>query len=659
MKSDNGPEQEEERDGVSRREFLSSATAAGLAAASLATSDKAVAQEQAGEQLVAAAAPPSAAQTAMEEDIPAGYGAEEAREYFVKHPGSDFMLDVIRNLELDYITTNPGSSFRGIHESIVNYGGNQAPELLTCPHEEQAVAMAQGYYKVAGKPIGVLCHGTVGLQHASMAVYNAWCDRTPMVILAGNHLDATERRAGVEWSHSAQDCVGVVRDYIKWDDAPISLQHYAESMARAYKIATTPPMGPVAIVIDGHLQEAAMGDQTPSIPAMTPTQPPSGDEGSLAEAASWLAEAESPVIVADLMAHDQEGVERLVALAEALQAPVVNQYGRMNFPNNHYLSQGAGAVAQADVILGLELYDTWGVINTLRDRALKDDLRKARPDARVITIGVNDLFTKSNYQSFQRYYPADLSIAGDAQTTLPVLTEAVESAMSRSRRSSNSERETRWREAHARSLEQSRDAARYAWNASPVSTARLYMELWNLVKNRDWALVSDDGQQSRWARRLWTIDKHYQYIGRSGGAGLGYGAPSALGAALAHRPEGRLAINVQRDGDMMYVPGTFWTAAHHEIPMLTVTHNNQGYHQEFMHLQRMAARRQRGIDGSSWIGNELRNPDIDLAQIAKGMGMWAEGPITQPSDVGPALARALDVVDQGEPAFVDVRCQPR
>ncbi|MGI9260237.1 MAG: thiamine pyrophosphate-binding protein, partial [Gammaproteobacteria bacterium] len=587
--------QEDKPEGVNRREFLTSASA-GVAAAALA---KPATAQEAGPQY-AAATPPSAAMDAMENDPPDGYSAEEAGEYFVKHPGSDFMVDVLKDLDFDYITTNPGSSFRGIHESIVNYGGNAAPELLTCPHEEQAIAMAHGFTKVAGgKPLAVLCHGTVGLQHASMAMYNAWCDRAPMVVLGGNHYDATERRTGVEWSHSAQDAARVVRDYTKWDDTPMSLQHFSESMARAYKIATTPPMGPTVVIIDGHLQEAEMEGAAPTIPGLTPTRPPQGDAGALDEAAGWLVEAENPVIVVDLMAHDQDGVDALIELAEALQAPVVNQSGRMNFPNNHYLSQGAGVVAQADVILGLELYDTWGTLNTLRDRVHRDHLRVARPDARVIDIGVKDLFTKSNYQSFQRYNRSDLSIAGDAQATLPSLTEAVLRQMSSARQASNTSRETRWRSAHDQAHTAALDAARYAWNASPISTARLYAELWQLIKDRDWALVSDDSQQSRWARRLWTIDRHYQHIGRSGGAGLCYGAPSAVGAALAHRAEGRLSINVQRDGDLMYVPGVLWTAAHHEIPLLTVTHNNRGYHQEFMHLQRMAARRQRGIDGSS------------------------------------------------------------
>jgi thiamine pyrophosphate-dependent acetolactate synthase large subunit-like protein len=646
---------EDKPEGVNRREFLTTASV-GVAAAALA---KPAAAQDANSRM-AAATPPSAAMEAMENDPPAGYSAEQAGEYFVKHPGSDFMVDVLKDLDFDYITTNPGSSFRGIHESIVNYGGNASPELLTCPHEEQAIAMAHGFTKVAGgKPLAVLCHGTVGLQHASMAMYNAWCDRAPMVVLGGNHYDATERRTGVEWSHSAQDAARVVRDYTKWDDTPMSLQHFSESMARAYKIATTPPMGPTVVIIDGHLQEAEMHGTPPTIPGLTPTRPPQGDAGALEEAAGWLVDAENPVIVVDLMAHDQDGVNALIELAEALQAPVVNQSGRMNFPNNHYLSQGAGVIAQADVILGLELYDTWGTINTLRDRVHRDHQRVARPDARVIDIGVKDLFTKSNYQSFQRYNRSDLSIAGDAQATLPALTEAVRRQMSNARQASNTSRETRWRSAHEQAQAASRDAARYAWNASPISTARLYAELWQLIKDRDWALVSDDSQQSRWARRLWTIDRHYQHIGRSGGAGLGYGAPSAVGAALAHRAEGRLPINVQRDGDLMYVPGVLWTAAHHEIPLLTVTHNNRGYHQEFMHLQRMAARRQRGIDGSSHVGNELNNPAPDFAKIASGMGVWSEGPITEASDLRAALTRALDVVDQGEPAFVDCVCQPR
>ena len=639
-------------DGLNRREFLTAATAAGVAAGSLARPAEAQVPAK-----TLPARPPNEAERAMEQEIPEGYTAEEAARFFVSDPGSDFMVDVIKSLDIDYLATNPGSSFRGLHESLVNYGGNRRPELLTCTHEEQAVAMGHGYFKVAGKPIAVACHGTVGIQHAAMAVYNAWCDRAPVILIGGNHLDATQRRVGVEWAHSAQDCVKPIRDYTKWDDTPVSLQHFAESTVRAYKLAMTPPRAPVAIIADGHLQEEQRHEAALTIPRYAPTQPPRGDDNAVREAAGWLVGAETPIIIADRMAHDQQGMALLVELAELLQAPVIDRAGRTNFPNDHYLYRRGGGIARADVILGLELNDIWGTVNSLPDTVHREPRRTARPDARVISIGVGDLFMKSNYQNFQRYYDADLSISGDAQATLPSLIEAVRSAMPRGRRAAVAAREEANRRQYAAQRAQSLEAARYGWDASPISTARLSMELWDLVKDKDWALVSRT--RFAWPHSFWKIDQYHQYIGDSGGAGVGYGAPAAVGAALAHREHGRLPINIQPDGDMMYVPGAFWTAAHHRIPLLSITHNNRGYHQEIMHLQRMAARRQRGVDGSANIGNVLEDPFIDLAAMARSMGVWAAGPITDPDDLAPALRAAIDVVEQGVPAFVDVICQPR
>jgi acetolactate synthase I/II/III large subunit len=635
---------------LDRRRFIAgSVTVAGMA---LAASEPAAAQTES-----AGIAPPSAAALERERGPVDDYTAEEVDRYFIDSPGSDFMLDVIKSLNVDYVATNPGSSFRGLHESIVNYGGNSRPELLTCVHEEQAVAMGHGYFKVAGKPLAVACHGTVGIQHSAMGVYNAWCDRAPVVLIAGNHLDATERRIGVEWAHSAQDCLRPIRDYIKWDDTPISLPHFAESLVRAYKIAMTEPKGPVAIVADGHLQEAALeGPRTP-IPRLSPTVPPQGDSGAVAEAARRLAAAAQPVIVADRMAHDQRGIELLVELAETLQAAVVDRGGRMNFPSTHYLKQGGQVLASADVILGLELDDTWGLVNTVRDRTHRTAERTAKPDAAVITLGTGELFWRSNYQNFQRYYGADLSIAGDAEATLPELIEAVKKALPRDFRGVRERRAAAWRSAHAARRERVLDAARYGWDASPVSTARLSMETWAAVHDRDWAVVSDGF--FTWPQDLWTFERHYQHIGGSGGAGVGYGAPAAVGAALAHREHGRLAINFQQDGDMMYVPGILWTAAHHKIPLLSVMHNNRAYHQEVMHVQRMAARRRRGVDGPPLIGCAIDDPAIDFAALAKSLGVWSAGPITDPARLGPALHEALAIIDSGEPAFIDVVCQPR
>ena len=636
---------------LDRRSFIAgSVTVAGMA---LAVSEPAAAQtERTG------AAPPTATALARERGSADDYSPAEAERYFVDAPGSDFMVDVIKSVGIDYLATNPGSSFRGLHESIVNYGGNKQPELLTCVHEEQAVAMGQGYFKVAGKPLIVACHGTVGIQHAAMAVYNAWCDRAPVVLIAGNHLDATQRRIGVEWAHSAQDCLSPIRDYIKWDDTPISLPHFAESFVRAYKIAMTDPKGPVAIVADGHLQEESAGDDPHlAVPRLSPTVPPQGDSGAIAEAARRLVAAEQPVIVADRMAHDQRGVDLLVELAEALQAPVVDRGGRMNFPNTHYLKQGAQVLASADVVLGLELDDTWGLVNALRDRVHREAERTARPDVAIITLGTGELFWRSNYQNFQRYYGADLSIAGDAQATLPALIEAVKRATPRDARVERERRATSWRAAHAARRERALEAARYGWDSSPVSTARLSMEVWAAIRERDWALVSDTF--FTWPHDLWTLERHYQHIGGSGGAGVGYGAPAAVGAALAHREHGRLAVNFQQDGDMLYVPGVMWTAAHHKIPLLSVMHNNRAYHQEVMHVQRIAARRRRGVDGPALIGCAIDDPFVDFAGLTRSLGVWSSGPITDPSRLGGALREALAVIDSGEPAFIDVVCQPR
>ncbi len=292
-------------------------------------------------------------------------------EKVIGRPGSDFMVDVIKSIGIDYIASNPASSFRSLHESIVNYGGNRKPEFLTCMHEESSVAMAHGYAKAAGKPIGVLAHGSVGLQHAAMAVYNAWCDRVPVMLFAGNFMDAAQRRPGVEWYHCVQDPASMLRDFTKWDDQPASLQHFAESVVRGYRLAMTPPREPVVIIADGMLQEHAIEDESKlAIPKLALAVPPQGESGALKEAARLLAGAERLVIVADRAARSQEGVKRMVELAEALNAPVVDLGARMNFPTTHYLSRtqdGRALIRDADVILMLEVADPWGQLNTISD----------------------------------------------------------------------------------------------------------------------------------------------------------------------------------------------------------------------------------------------------------------------------------------------------
>jgi thiamine pyrophosphate-dependent acetolactate synthase large subunit-like protein len=574
------------------------------------------------------------------------------------HPGSDFMVDVLKAIGFDYIFVNPGSSFRGLHESMINYGGNKSPEFITCCHEESSVAMAHGYAKIEGRPALAFAHGTVGLQHASMAVYNAYVDRAPVIMVIGNTVDAATRRPGVEWAHSVQDAAVLVRDFTKWDDMPVSLQHFAESAVRAYKIATTPPTMPVLLVADGDLQETPMRPgERPHIPKITLASPPQGDSGAVAEAARLLVAAENPVIIADRCARTPAGLKLLVELAETLEAPVVNQYGRMNFPSAHRLNQterSRALIASADAILGLEVWDFWGTVNNFRDQLHRTSRPIVKSSAKLIAISATDLNTKSNYQDFQRLADLDISMAADSEATLPALIEACRRLLTGDRKRAFAGRGKKLAEAQAAARERMLADASYGWDASPISTARMAMEIWGQVKDKDWSLVSTNA----WAQRLWSFDKHHQYIGGSGGAGVGYGAPAAVGAAVANKKYGRLSVNIQNDGDLMYAPGVLWTSAHHSVPLLTVMHNNRAYHQEVMHLQRMANRHQRGITTAE-IGTTIKNPNIDFAAMARSMGVHGEGPITDPNDLAPALKRALEAVSRGEPALVDVVTQPR
>ena len=638
-----------------RRRFLQKGALAGAAL----VGTPAVSAAQTGVAAAPAQAPPPPLTLAAETAPPADVQVLGDNE----RCGSDYMVDVLKSLGFEYACANPGSSFRGLHESLVNYGGNKGPELITCCHEESAIAMAHAYFKAEGKPLAVLAHGTVGLQHASMAIYNAWCDRVPVYVILGNHADAALRR-GAEWYHGVQDAAAMVRDYTKWDDFPWSLTHFAESAVRAYQIALTPPMAPVVLVLDGGLQEHPVSkDERLAIPKLSMPVPPQGELGAVEQAARMLVAAEYPVLVADRLARTPNGMKLLVELAETLQAGVIDQGSRMNFPSRHPLNQtqrARAAVAEADVIVGLEPVDFWGTVNALRDQLHRSTRRVAKPTAKLISISTGDLYIRANYQDFRRMQEVDLAIAADGEATLPSLIEAVKRLTTTDRRRMYEERGAQLAQASRAAAEASRVAASYAWEASPVSTGRLSAEIWAQIKNEDWSLVSSyySSDQTNWPRRLWNFDKSYQWLGHAGGGGIGYGAPASVGGALANRKHGRLSVAIQTDGDMMYAPGILWTAAHHKIPVLSVMNNNRAYHMELMHVQRMCNARNRGVDRGI-IGSQLVDPNIDYAKLAQSMGVYAEGPVTNPNDLGPALRRAIAVVKRGEPALVDVVTQVR
>jgi len=634
---------------IGRRRFLKGATAAGAVLGA-----------------PAAAAEPIPASTTAPSSPPLPDIAREtlpppADPVQQSSSGGDFMVDVLKTLGFDYVTQTPASTFRGLHEAILNHGMNQAPELLSCVHEEIAVAMAHGYAKIEGKPLAVMVQSTVGLQHASMALYNAWCDQAPIYLIAGNTMDAAKRGFSFEWAHAAIDPAVIVRDYVKWDDQPGSLQHFAESAVRAYKIATTPPLAPVLLSVDSELQENPIPDRAAlHIPKLPQVVAPQGDAGAVADTAQQLVKAQNPVIIADRMARTPQGMAHLVELAEALQCPVIDTGGRSNFPNRHYLCQSgrSGAVlAQADLILGLELTDFYGTLHAFSDRIERHNRPITRPGVRTVSISAREMSPKANYQDFQRFQDIDMVIAADAEQTLPSLIEQVRRGIDGDRKSAFEARGKRLEAAYHTSVDQLKADATIGWDASPITTARMCAEIYEQIKNDDWSMVGN-GNRVYWPRRFWNFDKHYQWIGSSGGSGIGYNAPASLGAALANRKHGRLTIAIQGDGDLLFCPGTLWSAAHHRIPILYIMHNNRAWHQELMYLQAMSNRHGRGLHNAH-IGTTITDPNPDFAMIAKGMGVYGEGPITNPKDLGPALKRALAVVRKGEPALVDVITESR
>jgi acetolactate synthase-1/2/3 large subunit len=627
---------------VGRRNFLKGAAAG--AASALATGT-AVAQQ------TTPAAVRSNVSRPTEADARADFVPPESKPGapLIEQPGSDHMLDVLKLLDFDYVAVNPGSAFEGLHESIINHGGNRKPEILTVLHEEAGAAMSHGYAKAAGKPMMTLMHGTVGLLHASMGLFQAWADRVPVFATVAHTKNPTST---VNRPHSAQDMGSIVRDFVKMDEEPSDLEHFAESALRLYTLGRTPPMGPTLLVVSAELQESAIADPSKlRVPtSLTMPAPAQGNSNAVREAARLLASAQRPLIRLGKLGRTAAGWDLAVELAELLQAPVdVGTYGSwQDFPSWHALYGSGGADYEPDVVIGLELNDMSASVRAMRAAGGK-----------TISICSEYLFQGHNIHDFGGYQEVDLAIAGDGEATLPHLIEELRRASAKDAPRIRQARGAQVAAAHKAIREQELDTARYGWNSNPVSVPRMIAELARQVQNDDWAIVSGHQFTGTWQRRLMNHDKHYRYNGDCGGFGIGYDTPASVGGALAHRAHGRLPIAIVGDGDFNFVgAGALWTAAHHKIPLLLVIHNNRAYHAEVMLVQRVAGRRGRGT-GQIDIGNVIRDPAPDYAMIAKGYGVYSEGPISDPNMLAPAFERALARVRAGEPALVDVVSQPR
>ncbi|MDP6559664.1 MAG: thiamine pyrophosphate-binding protein [Candidatus Binatia bacterium] len=573
--------------------------------------------------------------------------------------GSDLIVDVIKSLGIEYVAINPGSSFRGIHDSLVNYNNNKNPEIILCCHEEIAVAVAHGYAKAAGKPMAAIVHNVVGLQHASMAIYNAWCDKTPIVVMGGTGpMDTSKRRPWIDWIHTAMLQGGLVRDFVKWDDQPMGIGAIPNSIVRGYRTAVTEPKGPVYLCFDVDLQEAELKEDitVPDLQRHRPPAPLQAGTDALKEAALLLSQAEQPLIIADYMGRNPDSLKYLVELADLLSIPVIDRGARHNFPNIHpcdLSGREKEMVGKADVILGLDVMDLYGAL-VRHDLKTKSSRSAMAPGCKVIHVSLADLAIRSWTTEVMELAPIDLPILADTRAFLPALTEEIR----RQGKFSKSAVEGRRKELskqHDEIRAESQAELKRRWDESPISPPRMSHEIWQAIKGEDWTLVT--GSFRGWPRRLWDWEKPGAFLGGYGGGGLGYSPGASVGAALALKDSGTVCINLQRDGDLLFTNSALWTASSYNIPLLIIMTNNRTYYNDEEHQERVAITRGRPVENKG-IGMRMEVPPVDFATLAKSFNIYSEGPIEDPAKIQAAVTRALKVVKQDRrPALLDVIIQ--
>ena len=573
--------------------------------------------------------------------------------------GADVIVDLLHRYQLPFAALNPGASYRGLHDSIVNYGGN-LPQMMLCQHEETAVQIAHGYAKASGTPMVVILHNLVGLLHANMAVYYAYIDRAPIFIIgATGPMDETKRRPRIDWIHSAQGQGQAVRDYTKWDYQPTTVDGVPEAFARAYSVMMTEPRGPVYMCYDAWLQEKKLEHDVPLPPQGFQTVPSAiaPDPAALARAADMLVAAKRPVILVEYAGREPKAFHALVGLSEALGAPVFDLNQRLNFPSlhPHNRSLDKSVFADADVVLCLDVRD-WEKPTTSLTSTTRELVSLTPQCCQWIDIGFGDLNLSAWAMDYQRFLYADQRIVADTSLAIPALTALIKkltkkddgfAARAAKRSAASARKHSALRAGWAREAQQ-------GWDAGPISLPRLASEVWAAIQTEDWVLTA--GTLEEWARKLWNFDQPHRHPGKSLGTATQFGI--SLGVALAHRGQGRLVVDMQPDGDLMFDAGALWVAAKHQIPMLVVMYNNRAYFNDWEHQIRMAKQRGTPVD-RAYIGMDLDDPPPDFAGLARSMGWYAEGPIDQPGDIAAALQRAIAQVKAGKPALLDTICQKR
>jgi thiamine pyrophosphate-dependent acetolactate synthase large subunit-like protein len=568
---------------------------------------------------------------AIDRPVPAGVNAPAF--------GSDVAADALRATGVPYIALNPGASYRGFHDSIVNYLGNERPQMLLCLHEESAIAIAHGYAKVTGRAMAAAVHSNVGLMHGTMAIFNAWCDRMPVVVLgATGPVDTVRRRPWIDWIHTARDQGALVRGYTKWDDQPASPAAAREAILRAAWIANTAPCGPVYVNLDAGMQEERLAEPLAPIDAgrfMPPVAAAPAPE-AVTRAAALLRGAERPVILAGRVSRDLDAWNARVALAERLNARVVTDLKiGAAFPTDHGLHAGApgttvlapeaaDAIRAADVVLSLDWVDVAGCFKAVGGHGA----------AKVIQVSVDHHLHNGWSMDYQGLPPVDVFLAATPDAAVPALLDALGAGKPHAA----GPRPTEFPKPAGDKLtvDHLAEALRRAIGERPCSLTHLPLS---------------------WNGASWHFRHPLDFLGGDGGGGVGGGPGISVGAALALKGSGRLPVGVCGDGDFLMGVTALWTAAHYRIPLLIVVANNRSFFNDELHQERVARVRHRPVE-NRWVGQRISEPDIDLAAMARAQGAVGFGPVTAVADLEPVFAAAVAAVDDGAVAVVDVRVEP-
>jgi thiamine pyrophosphate-dependent acetolactate synthase large subunit-like protein len=577
------------------------------------------------------AAAPAADTAAVDRPVPAGVN--------VAGFGSDVVADALRALDVPYIALNPGASYRGLHDSIVNYLGNEKPQMLLCLHEEAAIAIAHGYAKVTGKAMAAAVHSNVGLMHGTMAVFNAWCDRMPMVILgATGPVDAVKRRPWIDWIHTSRDQGALVRGYTKRDDQPASPVAAREAVLRANWIANTAPRGPTYVNLDAEVQEMKLAEEVAPIDGKRymPEIESAPSAAAIAKAVELLRNTKTPVSLAGRVSRDLEAWNKRIALAERLGAAVCTDLKiAASFPTDHRLHAGApggtvlapdaqDAIRNADVILSFDWLDVAGTFKNCGGKIA----------GKVVQVSVDHRLHNGWSMDYQGLPPVDVFIACEPEAAVAALLAALGDGKSRPVAANRHDLP--------------------APAGDKLTVDHMATALHDAIKGRETSLAH---VSLSWNGASIPFRHPLDYLGSDGGGGVGGGPGITVGAALALKGSGRMVIGVCGDGDFLMGVTAIWTAVHYRIPLLIVVANNRSFFNDELHQERVARMRSRPVE-NRWVGQRISEPDIDIAAMARAQGAQGFGPVDALGDLPAVLKKAIAAVDAGHVAVVDVRVEP-